>query len=112
MIDDLPAACCLLPSSFILHPSSLTIEGLLGPWIERLLGIRTGPGEGTVWSLEHSWSWAPWITLLFLVFAEAFLVAVYLRENRQASKPFRMGLAQLRLLLVMIVLFMLAHYAL
>ena len=89
-----------------------SIEGFLRPWMEWMFGIETGPGEGTVWSLEHSWGWAPWITLLFIVFAEAFLVAVYLRESRQASKPFRMFLAQIRLLLMAIVLFMLAQYAL
>jgi len=85
---------------------------LLGTWIERMLGIQTGPGEGTVWSLEHTWGWAPWVTLLFLVFAETFFVTVYLRENRQSWKPFRVVLAQIRLLLVAIVLFMLAQYAL
>jgi len=84
----------------------------LPPWIERLLGIETGPGEGAIWSLEHTWAWAPWITLLFLALAEAFVVGVYLRENRRSSKPFRMTLAQIRLLLVAIVLFMLAQYAL
>ncbi len=84
----------------------------LPAWIERLLGIETGPGEGAVWSLEHSWAWAPWVTLLAVTFAAAFIVAIYLRENRQAPKPLRMLLALIRFLLVIVVLFMLAQYAL
>ncbi len=84
----------------------------LPTWIARLLGIEAGPGEGTVWSLEHTWAWAPWITLLFLVFAGIFVAAIYLRENRQAPRSFRMSLALVRTLLVVIVLFMLAQYAL
>ena len=81
-------------------------------WIEQLLGIKTGLGEGTVWSLEHSWHWAPWVTLLFAVFAVVFVVGIYLRENRESPAPLRMVLAAIRLALVLIVLFMLAQYAL
>lgn len=81
-------------------------------WIERWLDIESGPGEGTVWSLEHAWNWAPWVTLLFLAFTVVFVGTIYVRENSQASKTLRMGLAVVRVLLVMIVLFMLAQYAL
>ena len=88
------------------------MTGFLTPWIEHLLGIQTEPGEGTVWTLEHTWNWAPWFTLLFVVFAEMFVLAVYLRESRRSSRLFRAGLAQIRVLLVLLVLFMLAQYAL
>jgi hypothetical protein len=81
-------------------------------WIERLLGIESGQGEGTVWSLEHAWEWAPWITLLFAAFAVVFVVGIYLRENREASRPYRITLAVIRLALVALVLLMLAQYAL
>ncbi|HUT90688.1 MAG TPA: vWA domain-containing protein [Thermoguttaceae bacterium] len=81
-------------------------------WIERLLGIETGQGEGTVWSLEHTWAWAPWITLLFAAFAVVFVVGIYLRENREASRAYRITLALIRLALVTLVLLMLAQYAL
>ncbi len=87
------------------------MSGTLPSWIERLLGIDTGPGEGTVWSLEHSWPWPPWVTLLFLVFAVVFVVAIYLRENRRAPGPYRMALAAVRLALVAIVLAMIAQLA-
>jgi len=88
------------------------MNGTLPSWIERLLGIRTGPGEGTIWSLEHSWPWPPWVTLLFAVFTVVFVVAVYLREGRQSPLPYRLALALVRLALVAIVLLMIAQVAL
>jgi len=84
----------------------------LPSWIGRLLGIETGPGEGTAYRLEHTWGWPPWVTLLLVVFAVVFVVTTYLRESRQASTRFRMLLAGIRLMLVGIVLFMLAQVAL
>ncbi len=84
----------------------------LPTWIERLLGLEPGPGEGTAWSLGHSWSWPPWVTLLFAVFAVLFVVTIYLRENRQAARWFRLSLATIRLALVAIVLLMLGQFVL
>lgn len=81
-------------------------------WLERVLGIETGPGEGTTWSLTHTWNWAPWFTLLFAVFAVAFVVAVYLRESPQAPRLLRAFLAAIRLALVALVVVMLAQFAL
>jgi hypothetical protein len=84
----------------------------LPTWIGRLLGIETGPGEGTAWSLEHGWGWPPWVTLLLIVFAGVFVVTTYLHENRRASRSFRLCLAGIRLTSVAIVLIMLAQVAL
>lgn len=84
----------------------------LPAWMERLLGIESAPGEGTVWTLEGCWNWPPWATLLFVVFAVGFVMAAYLRENRRAWWGFRLGLAAVRLTLVAIVLFMLGQFAL
>ena len=99
-------------------------------WIERLLGIETGPGEGTVWSLEHTWGWGTWLTLLFLALAVAFVLLIYLRERGQTwtglRRSFseigalgallgivlRLFLALIRLLLIVIVLLMLAQITL
>ncbi len=83
----------------------------LPTWIERLLGIQTEPGEGMAWSLHHSWGWPAWLTLLFALFAVAFVVTTYLRENRQSPGWFRLGLAGIRLALIGIVLAMLARFA-
>jgi hypothetical protein len=84
----------------------------LPAWVERLLGIQTEPGEGMAWSLEHTWNWPAWVTLLFAIAAVLFVVTIYLRENRQARGWHRMLLAGIRLGLVGIVLVMLAQFAL
>ena len=44
------------------------MNGTLPPWIQRLLGIDAGPGEGAAWHIEHSWPAAPWATVLIVVF--------------------------------------------
>ncbi|GAG32644.1 unnamed protein product, partial [marine sediment metagenome] len=88
------------------------MSGTLPAWIERLLGIEAGHEEGTIWSLEHTWPLWPSITLLLLVFAVVFVVAVYWRESRRSRGPYRMALAAIRLCLVAIVLLMIAQLAL
>jgi hypothetical protein len=88
------------------------MSGTLPEWFERLLGIHAEPGEGTVWSLEHTWAWPPWVTVLFLAFAVVFVVAIYLREGRRAGRPYRLMLAALRLAVVVIVLLMIAQVSL
>ena len=87
-------------------PNSLPI------WFERLLGLPTGEGEGTAWSLAHGWDWRPSITLGFAIAAVAFVVACYLRENRHASLTYRMILAVMRLATIGIVVLMLAQFVL
>jgi hypothetical protein len=79
------------------------MSGTLPAWVERLLGVEAGHEEGTIWSLEHTWTWPPWITLLFLVFAVVFVVAIYLREGRRSRGAYRLMLAAIRLCLVAIV---------
>ena len=88
------------------------MSGTLPHWIERLLGVEAGPGEGTVWSIEHSWGWPPWVTLLATVFAVTFVVMIYLRENREASRRLRLALAAVRLGILAIVLLMIAQFML
>lgn len=88
------------------------MSGTLPSWIARLLGVEAGHEEGTVWSLEHTWTWWPSVKLLFVVFAVLFVVTIYLREGRRAGKPYRMMLAAIRLALVAIVLMMVAQLAL
>ncbi len=84
----------------------------LPSWIERVLGIEAEAGEGTTWSLDHSWGWPPWVTFLVVVVAVVFAAASYLRENRQAPAWYRMFLAAIRTTLVGIVLVMLAQLVL
>jgi len=88
------------------------MSGTLPTWMERMLGIETGSGEGAVWSIETAWSWPPWVTLLFAAFAVAFIVAVYLRESKAASRTFRLFLAGVRLALVALAAMMIAQVSL
>ena len=81
-------------------------------WIERALGIEASPGEGTAWHLDHTWGWPPWVGLLFGVFAVAFVVYSYLRENPHSARWFRLVLASIRLCLVGILLIMLSQLVL
>jgi hypothetical protein len=78
-------------------------------WIERLLGLKTEAGEGTVWGIEYAWGWAPWVTLLFAACAAIFVVAIYLRDHRRDSRPYRLMLAAMRLVLITIALLMIAQ---
>ena len=87
------------------------MSGILPEWIQRLLGIETGPGEGTAWSLDHAWTWAPWITLLMVAAIAVYVVAVYLREGNEASVRQKVALAALRLAVVAILLAMIAQFS-
>jgi hypothetical protein len=77
--------------------------------LERLLGINTESGEGTAWGIECAWGWPPWATLLFVVFAIVFVLAIYLREGRRGARPYRILLVAIRLGLVAIALMMIAQ---
>jgi hypothetical protein len=68
---------------------------------------RSAEGEGFATSLDHSWPWPAWITLLFLLVVAVLVAAIYLREQGHASRRWRMALASLRIGLIMLVLFML-----
>lgn len=86
------------------------MSGTLPAWIERLLGVdEAGVGEGTVWNLDGSWNWPPWVTLLFVVFAVAFIGIIYMREGGEAGRGAKTLLATIRMALVGLVLFMIAE---
>ena len=87
------------------------MNGALPSWIERLLGIKTGPGEGAAWSLDYAWGLPPWATLLAAVLIAAYVLAIYLREGRQASRRLKMTLAAMRLGAIALVALMIAQLA-
>ena len=78
-------------------------------WIDRWFGLETGSGEGIAWSIDYSWPWPAWVTLLAVVIAAAFITGIYLREGRRASRRYRLMLAAVRFSLVAIVLLMIAQ---
>ncbi len=79
-------------------------------WLTRWLGFDSaGAGEGTVWSVDHAWNWAPWVTLLAAGAAIAGVAWFYARETGHASRPWRWFLSCLRLSAIAIVLFMIAE---
>jgi hypothetical protein len=89
------------------------MKGTLPAWVEWMLGVDAAEaGEGTVWSLDYSWSWAPWLTLLFAAFCVGLIAWVYLREGRTTSRPMMLALGLLRLACVAIVMLMLAELVL
>ncbi len=88
------------------------MSGTLSNWIERWFGLGTASGEGTAWSLDYNWPWPSWITLLAAVLAAIFVVGIYLREGRRASRRYRLVLAAVRLSLAALVLLMLAQVTL
>lgn len=81
-------------------------------WLERLLGINAEAGEGASCSIECTWAWSPWATLLFVAFAAIFVVAIYLREGRNGPRRYRLGLAAIRLALVAMLMLMIAQVTL
>ena len=86
------------------------MSGILPSWLQRLLGVEaTNPGEGISWSLDSSWTWAPWVTLLFAVFAVVWVLYFYARESAVASRGYRALLVAMRLGLILLVTLMIAE---
>ncbi len=73
----------------------------------RLIGGPSPPaGEGLESALSHTWPWPPWATVLFLIAAAVYVIAVYLREPGAARRRTRLTLAVFRILLVALLLTM------
>ncbi|MHB1035181.1 MAG: VWA domain-containing protein [Pirellulales bacterium] len=89
------------------------MSGTLPTWIERALDVNPAEtGEGTVWTLEGVWDWAPWVTLLFVGFSAAFVVYLYARESSEIGRRYKAALVALRLALVAVAMFMIAQVVL
>ena len=82
----------------------------LPTWIERFLGIAPAEvGQGTVWQLDSSWGWAPWVTMLVVVFSVAWVVTIYSKETPTAGRRWKTLLIAVRLMLIGLVMLMLAE---
>lgn len=89
------------------------MSGTLPNWLEHWLGVEApGSGEGTIWTLKNTWSWAPWVTLLFVIVTVGWVSYIYSREITAAGRAFRAALVMIRLALIAIVLFMIAEFSL
>ena len=89
------------------------MSGILPNWLEKWLGVEgAGPGEGTLWSLDNTWSWAPWVTLLWAMLAVGWVVFFYAREGTAAGRLAKALLVAIRLVLIAIVIFMIAEFSL
>ena len=55
-------------------------------------------------ALEHSWPWPPWVTLLVLILAAAYVLSIYLREGAREFRWTKLGMILLRLGLMGIVI--------
>jgi len=84
------------------------MNGNLPHWIQRLLGLELGPGEGAAWAIEHQMPWPPWVTLLLVALAVVVVVVAYARQSRRAGVFWAALLATIRLALVGLVLVMIA----
>ncbi|HEX5472644.1 MAG TPA: VWA domain-containing protein [Lacipirellulaceae bacterium] len=72
----------------------------------------TSHAEAATWQLDSRWSWAPWATLLLILVAIAWTIAVYSRESGSAGRIYRAFLVTLRLVAIGLVLVMIAQWAL
>ena len=89
------------------------MSGILPHWLESYFGLEpSAAGEGVVWRLDNSWPWNPWVTLLFVIFVVALVVAVYRHEIGNAGRGLRAGLIALRLIAIGLVLAMIAQWIL
>ena len=89
------------------------MSGTLPHWLERLLGVPAdATGKGTVWRLNHSWLFAPWVTLLAVAAIIALVAAIYSHEIGSAGRVRRALMALLRLAAIGLVLLMIGRWAL
>jgi hypothetical protein len=86
------------------------IRGNLPAWMTRLLGVEpAGSGQAVQWQLSLSWDLPPWVTLLLVVAAVGFVVAVYRNENARASRRVKVVCMALRCACLVWLLILLAQ---
>jgi hypothetical protein len=89
------------------------MNGQLPKWLSDWLGLgATGKTDGATWQLDSVWSWAPWVTLLTVLAAIMWTVALYAREQTAAGRFYRGVLAALRLTALAALAVMLAQWTL
>jgi hypothetical protein len=69
-------------------------------------GRSPGAGEGIESTLDHSWPWPQWVTLLVLVACAMYVIFIYARERTTAGGAAKALLAACRLALLSLAVFM------
>jgi hypothetical protein len=88
------------------------MSGHLPAWLANWLGVELpAAGDAATWQLDATWRWPPWATVLLVLFAIVWTVALYLRESSTVGRGYRALLAGLRISAIVLVLLMLAQWA-
>jgi uncharacterized membrane protein len=88
------------------------MSGRLPAWLSEWVGVSAPTNaDGATWQFDSKWSWAPWATLLLVLIAVGWTIALYSRESGNAGRAYRSVLVALRLAALAIVLIMLAQWA-
>src|SRR3954470_9745508 len=91
------AVICRIVHGLAVRPGCL-MSGRLPAWLAELLGVPVPSNADTAtWQLDSHWSWAPWATLLLVLFAITWTVSLYARESGSAGRMYRAVLITLRL---------------
>lgn len=77
--------------------------------ISRILDLSVGPGEGTSWSVDYQWSWAPWLTLMIAALVLGWVSYFYFRESSAAGRAARTFLIFLRCALFVVLALMISQ---
>lgn len=85
------------------------MNGTLPYWLQRILGLDAAAGEGAAWSVEFYWPWPPWLTFVLIAAAACFVLRLYWRENKEAGRFWKFGLAAVRLAILGVVLLMISQ---
>jgi hypothetical protein len=89
------------------------MSGRVPEWLADWLGLEPSTsGDAATWRLDSAWNWPPWATVLLVLLAIAWVVAIYAREGGSAGRLYRGVLAALRLAALAALLVMLAQWAL
>ena len=89
------------------------VSGTLPTWLADWLDVSPASNaDSATWQFDSAWDWAPWATLLLVLGAIAWTVALYARESAVAGRGYRALLIGLRLTAIALLLVMLAQWAL
>ncbi|MCG8586474.1 MAG: VWA domain-containing protein, partial [Pirellulales bacterium] len=82
------------------------MSGTLPDWLAGWLGLdAAGSGQAIAWELAPTWTWAPWVSVVFVVATVAVIVSIYRRDADRVRPAMRWLLISMRLAVVFLVAF-------